>query len=114
MIFLSQRKVLIVFFLGSFSFQFSFENAAVYIVFLGALSFCVGIYCLEIFYKMTQSILPGYYICSKYYILQALFVITRFHVLSFDALGNNGYLPCRPPVSSFTFGLCKCPTIANT
>ncbi|CAG2171441.1 unnamed protein product [Oppiella nova] len=85
--------------------QFSFENAAIYILVLGGLSFCIGIYSLEIYYKMTQTLLPGFYIRSKYYILQMYFVITRFHVLIFDALGTNGYLPCRPPISSFVYGL---------
>lgn len=57
---------------------------------------------------MSQHLLTGYYICSKYYILQAFFVITRFLVLSFDALGNSfTYFPCRPPISSFAYGLCK-------
>lgn len=55
---------------------------------------------------MSQHLLTGYYICSKYYILQAFFVITRFLVLSFDALGNSfTYFPCRPPISSFAYGL---------
>lgn len=87
--------------------QFSFENAAIYIIAVGALSLGVGILCLQIFYLMAQSIIPGYYITSKYYIVQAYFVITRIHVLLFDALGNNGYLLCVPPISAFATSLCK-------
>ncbi len=64
-------------------------------------------YALEMYYKMTQSELPGFYIGSKYYILQLYFVVTRFHVLIFDALGNNEYLPCQPPISAFVSGLCE-------
>lgn len=85
----------------------SFENAAIYILVLGGLSFCVGIYSLEIYYKMTKALLPGYYIQSKYYILQMYFVITRFHVIIFDYLGTNEYLSCWPPISSFVYGLCQ-------
>lgn len=74
---------------------------------LGAISFGIGVYALVIFCKMAQAKIPGYHIRGKYYVLQTYFVVTRLHVLIFDTLGSNQYLPCYPPISSFVFGVCK-------
>ncbi|KAI1283184.1 Organic solute transporter subunit alpha [Halotydeus destructor] len=85
--------------------QFSFNTAHIYIMVLGTASFCIGVYALVIYYKMAQDNLKGYFICSKYYCLQTLFVLTRGHVLVFDTLGNNHLLPCFSPISAFVYGL---------
>lgn len=89
--------------------QFSFENAHIYIIGLGFISVCIGLYTLVVLCQMVQSIAnPSLRLNSKYNIIQMFFVLTRCHVLIFDTLGNNNLFSCYPPISAFTMAICRC------
>ena len=65
--------------------QFSFENAHIYIIGLGFISVCIGLYTLVVFCQMVQSISdPSLRLNSKYNIIQMYVWLQR---------GLNGSFP---------------------
>lgn len=86
----------------------SYTHRHIYIIGLGFISVCIGLYTLVVLCQMVQGISnPSLKLNSKYNIIQMYFVLTRCHVLIFDTLGNNNYLACYPPISAFTLAICK-------